>query len=654
MTAATWDEWRIERPGPTPSVVITGDVHGRLDPTQLMKFAMAARVDLLGERTFDAGQWVPARPARTLTFDRTTLEARLGYPKRTFSKMFGPKGEVTTRQQVVEFEHRLLYFAHQQRSADRGAVRDLGWLSFFWDELGHRPGWLRTKLRNVADSDRAPSGSSLARWHADLCEAGPQNSAEALVLGETFLALLAASPSPSQVWSLYADQGDWTARALVSVSTRPPKGGAAPAIQLAAQLGERVLPIVREHVYRSGVGFRAIRVLTRMFYLAREGPPPWWTPNAVVEIEAARLLLRELAAQTQLLDPYPARSFLVESLREAAKLARQRSDQAWMVEIDGMLSRRLMDEGRPTRERAYAAYSLQELRGPGPGLTSVVESIGDDEFWSYLAVVLRMIDRGESVEDALLFANVDVPGRSIDELEEPLRQVAWLIREHLDTAGRGDDGALSYVERLPKSCQVGARQLVTYALMSPDGTARRRACETLHEAGVAREAAQVVAALLEDPRAPRWLQELSAFVLDYLEDPVCIDALVTVALENQRDPTVRHAALFALGDLRQRSDVAIDALLGLMNAPEVDPVRQAATYALAALRPRFDLPMSTQYRFDEQFNLLNYMATSDRDPLVRLLCVWGVETMQRTAARTDPVRRAESEIWAMSPLPART
>jgi hypothetical protein len=200
------------------------------------------------------------------------------------------------------------------------------------------------------------------------------------------------------------------------------------------------------------------------------------------------------------------------------------------------------------------------------------------------------------------------------------------------------------MERVPKSVAEQTAQLVQLALLTPDGTIRRRCCETLREGGFGQAAAEMTLPLLKHPDAPGWLREVAAFTASYLQSTVAEDDLATVAKDG-RFPSVAHAAAFGLGDLGPRSQSVIADLIELsMTLPGRPPqIAQACAYALAVLRPRLSDPLR-----DEQFETLCWLRNTG-DPITGLLASWGIDGIGRLDSRGQIADSAL--VWGSRPLP---
>lgn len=646
---------------------------GGLGPVSLVRYVLHSWVDLLCTRTYDRDHgWVPVRFSKThedfaeliwpgsgdTGASKISRLVSPGRPKPGGEPPGIPKH--LSRRAVTDLEYRLLAFAHDERGATPEAVHTLGWLTSFWEEQLGSP--LVTVSTETTDTTVRSAPAWPARWFHDLCEVGPQNSAQALMLGEALISLLAAThrrEAAQDLLSAHVQDVRLVTRGLVAIATRPPGGGSVSAVQLAAQLGQPTLPIVREYLERSALGFRTIRILTRMLALARAGRPHWWSSDAEEELNEVWSLLSRLAdRQLGQLDPYPARSFLVEALREANRVA-DHFDLSWQPTIRNWLVEHVQNSSRPIRERVYAAYCLNEVdAGAAAELIGERCAIEGDEYWHYLVRLREILTAGRQSLEEFLLDGHNVSPHKIDEGNCVHRGVTRSPGN--PTKGPFDD--------LPTGIQRATRQLVRYALLSPDGTMRRRASETLREAGVAAEAATAVNTIMRDPESPRWLVELAAFILGYLEDPVAIpfleeliaDGLDTIdargpnpssAERAESDPSVLHAAFFARGDLRKRTPEAIELARRVLEAPTDHPneVIHAATYALAVLRPELDESGDLDDDGKQQHYLLfQLVRSSTSDPITKSLADWGVENIARHSQR----RRGERDrvIWGLDHL----
>lgn len=641
--------------GRSPEVVrIELDADGELDAQPLVKFAVNARIDLLATRTLDAsGQWRPVKKEHD--FNRTAMANHLGLRNAgQLSNVAGPARPISTRD-VRDLEHRLMVFAYRHRSLDATAVRGLGWLTAFAQELLPR-------------EDDASASTNLERWLGDLCRAGPTSSAEALVLGECLLGLLsgASAADAEAVWHQHQRDAVRTARGLVAVSTRPPGSASLAATHIAARLGPRVLPIVREHVLSSPVGFRTMRIVTRMLQLItrhrraalamRDGVegakrhhrsdqqrgaegngaelrprahvPRWWSRDGAVEEREITEFLSSLPAPALLPDPYPGRSQYLEAVRGAIDVGRLGGDRSWASERGPhILQERLDDQSRPRRERAYAAWCCLALGLRSADEVRALAHHTPDRVWAYLAELQETAAHAGVATTALL---LDPPEHGDGPAEVDLVR-AVSERARPSPAGR------PFLKQLPASVAGATAQLLRVALLSPDGLARGRACEALRESGVTNEASAIVAALLADDACPSWLAEIAAFSLGQLADPHGVTALETVAGAPERPAPERHAAFFSLGDLRwfraSVIELAAEVLTGPPppTAPGTD-VRHAAAYAVAVLRPN-DLDRTARER---QRDLLDYLAnpySQGVDRLTRALAHWGLASFDRVDGR---------------------
>ena len=160
-----------------------------------------------------------------------------------------------------------------------------------------------------------------------------------------------------------------------------------------------------------------------------------------LELAGVWSILQRLAnGELGQLDPYPARSFFFEALREANRAAEQ-FDLDWQPTIYRWLVRHIENRERPIRERVYAAYSLSEIDPVGADdLIRSRSSAEDDDHWHYLARI-RDILRSEqySLEEILL------NGRTLktiryrrSQLRPPPRQLDGEELRSIVPAGHGE------------------------------------------------------------------------------------------------------------------------------------------------------------------------------------------------------------------------
>jgi hypothetical protein len=561
------------------------------------------------------------------------MARKLGYTDRhEFSRLTGAATSVSVSQ-VRDLEHRLMEFAYAERDLGSQAVRGLGWLTAFARDM------------LPEDGDNLQS-TMLARWLSDLSNSGPTNSAEALVMGEALLGLLGAAPSPAAVeliWSRHRAEITRTVRSLVAVATRPPGGGALAAVHTAARVGPSVLDVVEEHLRGSPVGFRAMRIVTRMTQLLSTRSPSWWSADGRTELETLQRFLGGLDSGPPLPDPYPARSLFLEAVRAVTQLSIACGDQ-WGVEVGPrLLHDHLVDRSRPRRERIYAAYCILELGlQNGEALSALWGDDGDRACGYIRELHEHATTSGSSVVEALI-KPTDQPG-------EPFE--LGLLRHAGSTAGLSTGAP--YLARLPESITVATVQLLACALLNPDGPGRSQACDALREAGVTNESNGIIGHLVTQPDCPDWLVEMGAFTIGQLGDPVGAETLEQFAGDTRRSVPIRHAAFFALGDLRQhRPRVVHLAAEALTTAAAETPVevRRAAAYAIAVLRPDA-APGSPTLPYDSHHQaLLEYIANPHAvasDWIIRMLAQWGLDTHLRAIERDRGVD--ERSIWGVQSI----
>jgi hypothetical protein len=621
-----------------------GEPVASFEPNAMMRFLTTARLDLIAGREWSGSQWLPADTPLT----RDKMADHISFVNDGAALSNWLAGKKWTRTKLLEFENDLMVFACHEHGASPDAFHTFGWLTSYWQELG-APGWTPSAL-NERHRAEPHESYQLARWHRELSKSGPNNSAEALVLGQALLGLLAGANSPAAANVILCGavgpghqlrpDVDRTLRALITVSCRRPTGGALPAIHMAAMFGTYIIPIVEEHLRFSPVGFRTMRILTRILTTATtRHAPDWWSKNGTIERDLTWKTMTRLARE-ELPDPYPARSFFVEALREVVDRNHKGFPQPMIDEAYLLLDKRLHDEARSTRERLYAATVLH-----GHDHAAVLRfiSTATQPAFEFLGRLLRHQETtGDSIETILLSEN-----------GPPTLPEIALIDRAIVTPTRGQ--GVTYVETLPIAIQKAATRYLRYALLSPEGTYRRQAGELLREAGIAYEVSQMITeGVLQQAVGPElaWVRENAAFLLGNIRADEQTDVLFDLAQSHgtRDDVAVAHAALFAIGDAGHREEDVLDRLIALIGNPETpDEVRRAATYSLATLRPESHLDEPSP---EQQLKALEQISDRDSDRLTRALGCWGAENIKRWIAFSKAAE--ETELWGLLKLTAVT
>lgn len=270
-------------------------------------------------------------------------------------------------------------------------------------------------------------------------------------------------------------------------------------------------------------------------------------------------------------DTYPARSLLDAAVRQylfqlrSHSAERRRKCAEWLVG-------RLDDPERPIRERMYCAYILAELPhryhlrrselpsgsefGPEVAREFAARAIGildqrqsEDEGLAYAFRICRWISELSPTDFVSKQPRPEIAGHEFDDFTTAVEQ---LVRSTLDT----HLGPIGGVPRVAAHLHVATWRLVECSLLTLDGVRRRTCLETLATAGFSKEIVPIFGEIACDPSAPRFLREIATFGLSYLRHPDARIHLLRLANPESESldktalhPSIRHAAIFGLGDL---------------------------------------------------------------------------------------------------------
>jgi hypothetical protein len=514
-------------------------------------------------------------------------------------------------------------------------------------ECYHSAPPLTTLYEELEESTDPDSGVRIpAMWFVDLCESGPvRSSEEAFVRGEALRDLVMMARAQDERDRLLSGRALEHARRtvmdLLAIAGGAPHRGV-PATHLLARLGAVALPEIENEIWLSPVGFRSVRILGRMLWRAhlrrkgqeRKGQEGDDNLRDAADRELLDRIEEVLAAidQRPPLDPYPARSFYVEALRWAPP------SWDWVPE---KLAARATDPNRPVRERMYAAMLASDSgRLETEKLDMLLGQLRDEgrerdeDGLCYAAAVIESV-RGGARSNSWLDPGGQFPNSGLHTWP-PGRSEAKFVNDVIACLDQ-----VSSLSPRDSVLRAGTKSLIAEALLTLDGTRRRRACDVLSVAQVADPAARTISKLVQDRAGPpRWLREHGAFILGYLRQPAALPALIDVVENAHADhPTVVHAAAWGIGDIcgqrprwEHRHDVPVRALSNIAQT-EPAPVQWAATYALAVTRQ----PAA-------QTTLRALLEQQGRDPLTRGLARWGIwlYEAENVRGRFDDVIRIPS------------
>lgn len=475
------------------------------------------------------------------------------------------------------------------------------------------------------DAVRVPAG-----WFNGLAERPPENATEVFVRSHALRSLLAATDRASTYKILRGldleDRAKATVGYLLDVAGGPPHLGqqavrivADLAASAAGEVQQLILDQVNDFIETSPVGFRVVRVLGRILYLQRSAKDPDQELLQRVGQILNRIYLEEervVAGVAEARDPYPARSLFVEALRFAPDRA---EDPDWSWTTRALLARTAPT--CPTRERAYAAYVLFNREKDEARQVMEEFRCSDDEGLTYAAAFLDMLFKRHDLTDDELRLRYPYPWPH-DRREHGIVEVATFL---LATVGD---------QEVPHAVKKGLRELLRGALLTIDGTTRRRICESIQAAGLGRSAVKGLEAVIANDKSPRWLVEHAAFIIGYLQTGYAdgagyaIDVLSPLAADRSQASAVRHAALWGIGDIvgsvgNSEHEHRIAPLLARCSEREESDinVRRAAAYTAAILTRRSTI---AKRRAGAAVSRVLASLAKDEDALVARLAMWAL------------------------------
>jgi hypothetical protein len=484
---------------------------------------------------------------------------------------------------------------------------------------------LTTLFEELDESPDPDSGFRIpSAWFPDLCRVGVARSeVEIFARGEALRDMLRLSQGLSHRDYLLVgeirDHAQRTVKDLLAVAGAS-SYWAIPSVQILSRLGPYVLPEVEKEITRSPLGFRSIRVLSRMLWHSANGRAAY-----AQKVERARndkkpaprdpqtpddkVLLRDIneillgISETPPLDPYPAQGFFVETMRYAPP------EWAW---VKPALMQRATSRNRPARERMFAGLVAGE-RGYDdvPRLAAQLRRDGEQLTEPGLAFVADLL---------IHMVQQDGVGQPRSEqFRKTLRP--WLLSRPEATFLEPVQGVLRKygADHVPPSVREATTLLTIEAIMTPDETRRRRACDVLlaaHLAGPVSDAVSQVVTTDTSNQLPKWTLENATFILGYLQQDRALPVLSAI-LDQKPHVDIVHAAAWGIGDIcamqprRVAQGVAPIRQLEKLATGGPGPVAQAATYALAASR------------HPEIRTTLQDLEDNSEDQLVAALAIWG-------------------------------
>lgn len=375
-----------------------------------------------------------------------------------------------------------------------------------------------------------------------------------------------------------------------------PPGRGVEAITALARMGLPALHAVTEEIHKPW-GFRLYRILSYALHEARGGGEiDDKRSNNSVLFSSAALDVIDIAVDTlvdadrrvdqgTLVDIYPGRSLQLDLLKEVLNLRKvpktERMIEKASPQLTAILSRRLNNERRPTRERCYAAWLLHHL-AHDPAWAQEVDW-SEVEGASFAAPGLRW-----AVDHMSAYARHARWGLADDPLIVRLRD---LIEPGLSAEGeprvsinRKAAPSTTPGPVIDENVMLAVQNHLLQALTTPNGRWRRQVADSLRAAGVHRPVGRVLGAMLDDEGLESWVKDRVCFVIGFMQpdDPATFELLLAFA---QRSLSARetdaveagHSALLALADMLGLAEATPDAasvaaagalFLDALNAPK--------------------------------------------------------------------------------------
>lgn len=553
------------------------------EPSELVHFAVVARIDALGLRR--------SAVAKRLDISPALLSARL--------KALKEGGRDSTSATFVRDLQRFLQVTEASHSQRAGSE-----LVAF-----------RNTLMNRFDVEtiRIPS-----TYFDSLENAGPARNADELLVR---IACLVATRSQAHTTheasqlrrSLDNDRVDRLIDELLTV-VGTPRGEGSVIVTTAAALREWALPAIERHM-KSPIGWRSWRIVARMLRLYEDASTTD-ALHATLFSEIRELLRR--AVEGEFFNLSPGRVFFEEALRRTPGIRDKDNNLVnWQWDfVPTHLRRTAAAASEPWRRRLYCALCLARRQ---------------DTQDLALDLALRMLSEEEAGGGLEHGARELIA--TIDPTHRALRKRGRAIEELVADAINSTD---TFFDEVPSSFRSATIQLVRHAVLSIDTTSRRTACDTLIAGNVADVASRFVASLASRRDSPEWMREIACVVLGYLREHESLEPLTAIAVDPTSGQSTRHAAVLAAGDVafgparlgaENKAKASLQRLLGLINArddAQHEPrLEQAVTYSAI---------MMNLWRPPDPRTLPALKAVSKRrDELTSSLATWGIEQLETHA-----------------------
>jgi hypothetical protein len=475
-------------------------------------------------------------------------------------------------------------------------------------------------FEEVAGSGGGHTAEVPASWWPDLISQPPVRTTDVFALGESLHSALGSRSNGKHVDSMverFQPAISSTIGYLYDVAVQPARIGDR-AIHLLSRFGALAIDpsgqgtdaMLRRRLYGSPIGFRTLRMVSRMLLDERKRESAAASQRQTSS-HAFSSTLRMVLSEIDVHPPpmiHDHHGLLVECL------LRLPTDPAADDLASHALRRQLGDlghcEGDPKNwgNRSFAA-------------TSLIERGCDDASDLIVAIERSALVGGRHLAASLrlALANRD-PQRSMTDFEAPDTYEAGIaedvIAAHLRRARPVADK-----RAVPPASIHGATHLLRCAALDPNLARRRLAVDTLRHAGLSELTSAVSLDLARANELPEWMRCQSAATVGWSQDHDSVPGLIALATDEDAPSSVRETSLHAIGEIGVQLDLQFgrESLHALLHSPGSRQLREemprAHVHAVATARDP-----DNGGRLESDLRVLSEC----EDPIVASMARWGI------------------------------